>query len=478
MNYSIIRYILGIVLKVEAVFMLLPVVVALIYHENPVYFLITIVLCLAVGQLLSHKRPANTVFYAAEGFVTVSLSWIIISIFGALPFWMSREIPSYVNALFETISGFTTTGASILDDIEAMSRCNLFWRSLTHWLGGMGVLVFVMAIFPMGSGNQLYLMQAESTGPDVEKLAPRMRTTATILYAIYGGLTVLEILLLFVTGMPLFDSFAIAFGSAGTGGFGVLNDSMASYAPHLQVIVTVFIILFGVNFNIYFLILRKKFKNALSSTELRVYLCIIVASGLLIAYNIRHIFTTIPGAIQQAFFQVASIMTTTGFVTADFDLWPQFSKTILLLLMFIGACAGSTGGGIKVSRVILLGKSVNRRMFVLRHPHSKRKIKMNGNVVDDSIVQNTNIYITAYLLIFAVSLLLISVDEMDLTSHFSAVTATINNIGPGFANVGATCNYNGYSGFSKFVLMFDMLVGRLEIFPLLALIDPRTWRKR
>ncbi len=478
MNYSIIRYILGIVLKVEAAFMLLPVVVALIYHENPMCFIITIVLCLIVGQLLNIKKPANHVFYAAEGFVTVSLSWIIISVFGALPFWFSHEIHSYVNALFETISGFTTTGASILTDIESMSRSILFWRSLTHWLGGMGVLVFVMAIFPVGSGNQLYLLQAESTGPDVEKLAPRMRTTATILYSIYVGLTVLEILLLFFTGMPLFDSFAIAFGSAGTGGFGVLNDSMASYAPHLQVIVTVFIILFGVNFNMYFLILRKKFRNVLSSTELRVYLCIIVASGLMVAYNIRHLFTTIPGAIQQAFFQVASIMTTTGFATCDTDLWPQFSKTILLLLMFIGACAGSTGGGIKVSRVIILGKSVNRRLFAFRHPHSRRKIKMNGQVIGDDVVQTTNVYMITYLLIFAVSLLLISVDNFDLTTQFSAVTATINNIGPGFGVVGATGNYSMYSAFSKFVLMFDMLVGRLEIFPMLALIDPRTWKRR
>lgn len=479
MNYAIIRYILGVVLKFEALFLCLPAAVGFIYQEKTVFsFLISILLCLAVGVVLSWKKPENSVFYASEGFAAVSLSWIVLSIFGALPFCISREIPSFTDALFETISGFTTTGASILNDVEALSHCTLFWRSFTHWIGGMGVLVFILAVFPMSGGYHMYLMKAESPGPSVEKLVPKVKNTAMILYGIYTAMTLLEIILLFATGMPLFDSLTLSFGTAGTGGFGIRNDSIGGYAPHLQVIITVFMILFGVNFNVYYLMLCKKFRQVFHSQEVLTYLGIILASGLIIAFNIRHIFPNPLEALRHAFFQVGSIITTTGYGTTDFNVWPQISKTLLVMLMFIGACAGSTGGGIKVSRIIIMLKSVIKELFTIVHPRAVRKIKMDGRSVEHDTLRAVNVFVVAYAFIFFFSLLAIAWDNFDFTTNFTAVAATLNNIGPGLEKVGPTANFASFSPFSKYVLMFDMLTGRLEIFPMLILLSPVTWKRR
>lgn len=476
MNYTIIRYILGVVLKFEALFLCLPAAVGFIYHEKTVFsFLISILLCLIAGLTLSWKKPKNFVFYTSEGFIAVSLSWIVLSIFGALPFWISREIPSFTDALFETISGFTTTGASILTNVEALSHCSLFWRSFTHWIGGMGVLVFILAVFPMSGGYHMYLMKAESPGPSVEKLVPKIKNTAMILYGIYTAMTVIEIILLFVTGMPLFDSLTLSFGTAGTGGFGIRNDSIGGYAPHLQVIITVFMILFGVNFNAYYLVLCKKFRNVFRSQEVRTYLCIILVSGLLITFNIHDMFPNPLEALRHAFFQVGSIITTTGYGTTDFNLWPQFSKTLLVILMFVGACAGSTGGGIKVSRIIIILKSVTKELFTIIHPRAVKKVKMDGRSIEHDTLRSVNVFMMAYVFIFFFSLLVIALDNFDFTTNFTAVAATLNNIGPGLENVGPTSNFAAFSPLSKYVLMFDMLTGRLEIFPMLVLLSPITW---
>ena len=478
MNISIIRYILGSVLKFEAALMLLPCLVAVIYRETSGFsFVITILLCLAFGFLLSHRRPSSTVFYMKEGFLSVSLSWILLSIFGALPFLISGEIPAVEDALFEAVSGFTTTGSSILTDVEALSHCILFWRSFTHWIGGMGILVFILAVLPMAGGHRMYLMKAESPGPSVEKLVPRVRETAMILYGIYTAMTLLQIILLVVGKMPVFDAFCISFGAAGTGGFGIKNDSMAGYAPHLQVIVTVFMILFGVNFNIYYLILCRKLRQAFRSEELKAYLGIIGASILIMTWNIRSFFPTLGEALRHAAFQVGSIITTTGYATTDFDLWPQLSKTLLLILMFTGACAGSTGGGIKVSRLLIMAKTVKKELFSFAHPRGIKKIKMDGHPVAHETVRAVNIFLIAYMLITAFSVLLISLDDYSFTTNFSAVAATLNNIGPGLDQVGPVENFHLFSPFSKCVLIFDMLAGRLELFPLLILFAPSTWRR-
>ena len=478
MNISIIRYILGSVLKFEAALMLLPCLVAVIYRETSGFsFVITILLCLAFGFLLSHRRPSSTVFYMKEGFLSVSLSWILLSIFGALPFLISGEIPAVEDALFEAVSGFTTTGSSILTDVEALTHCILFWRSFTHWIGGMGILVFILAVLPMAGGHRMYLMKAESPGPSVEKLVPRVRETAMILYGIYTAMTLLQIILLVVGKMPVFDAFCISFGAAGTGGFGIKNDSMAGYAPHLQVIVTVFMILFGVNFNIYYLILCRKFRQAFRSEELKAYLGIIGASILIMTWNIRSFFPTLGEALRHAAFQVGSIITTTGYATTDFNLWPEFSRTILVLLMFVGACAGSTGGGIKVSRILIMLKTVKKEFVQLLHPKSIKKIQLDGKAVEHEVVRSTNVFLIAYLLIFICSVLLVSLDNKDLVTTFTAVAATLNNIGPGLGEAGPLGNFSGFSNFSKLVMTFDMLAGRLELFPLLLLFMRSTWKK-
>ncbi len=479
MNRKIIFYFLGWVLKLEAAFMLIPLIAAVYYGEwSGFYFLGVACVCLILGVLMSYKKPNNTTFYVREGFVSVALSWVIISFFGALPFYLSGEIPGFADSMFEVISGFTTTGSSILTDVEALSKCMLLWRSFTHWIGGMGVLVFLLAIVPMTEADNIHVMRAESPGPSVGKLVPKVKATAKILYQIYIVMTIIQILLLKIGGMPWFDSLAITFGTAGTGGFGIKNDSMASYTYYEQTVTTIFMILFGVNFSIYFLVLDKRPKEALLSEELRAYLGIILVSIVAIAVNIQGGFSGFGAAFHHSAFQVASIITTTGYSTANFDLWPSFSKCILVVLMFIGACAGSTGGGLKVSRVVIAFKTVVKEMASMIHPRSVKILKVEGKVIEHHMLRSVNTYIITYLLIFVFSLLLVSLDNFDLVTTFTAVATTFNNIGPGLSFVGPVGNFSAFSTLSKYVMMFDMLAGRLELFPMLLLFSVRTWRKQ
>ncbi len=478
MNYAMIAYVIGWILNCEGLLMLLPCLTAVIYQEAAGFsFVITIALCFLFGIPLTVRKPKNMVFYTKEGFVSVSLSWIVLSIMGSLPFLFSGSITSPVDALFETVSGFTTTGASILSDVESLPRCILLWRSFTHWIGGMGVLVFILSLLPLTGGYHMNLMKAESPGPSVEKLVPKIQSTAKILYSIYMAMTILEIILLLAGGMPLFDSLTTTFGTAGTGGFGIKNDSIASYSPYLQNVVTVFMILFGINFNFYFLLLMRKPKKALKNEEVRCYLAIIAVTVSIITFNIRGLYPSIMEAFQQAAFQVGSIITTTGYATTDFDTWPQVSRTILVMLMFVGACAGSTGGGIKVSRFVILLKTVNKELHLFLHPKAVRKISMDGKVIEHEVVRSINVFMTAYVLIFAFSILLIGFDNHDLITNFTAVTATLNNIGPGLELVGPSQNFSLFSNPAKCVLIFDMLAGRLELFPLLLLFVRDTWKK-
>ena len=478
MNYSIIIYIIGYILEIEAAFMALPLVTSLIYRETSGYaFLITIILCLALGIPMTYKKSSKKALYTKEGFVTVALSWIVLSIMGAVPFVISGSIPHPVDALFETVSGFTTTGASILTDVESLPHCILIWRSFTHWIGGMGVLVFILSLLPLTGGYHMNLMKAESPGPSVSKLAPKVQSTAKILYTIYIAMTLIQIVFLLIGKMPLFDTLCTAFGTAGTGGFGIKADSMANYSTYLQVVITVFMILFGVNFNAYFFILTKKFAQAFKMEEVRYYFAIIAIAVLIITCNIYHMFGSIPEAFQQAAFQVGSIITTTGYATTDFNLWPEISRTILVLLMFIGACAGSTGGGIKVSRILILCKTVRKELHIFLHPNAVKKIKMDGKAIPHEVVRSTNIFFIVFVLIFSGSVFLIAFDDFDLITNFTAVAATINNIGPGLELVGPNGNFSMFSCFSKLVLTFDMLAGRLEIFPLLLLFVRDTWKK-
>ena len=477
MNRSIIRYILGSVLKIEAAFMLLPCIVAVCYGEKQgfVYFGVGIVTFL-LGMLMTHKKAGSSVFYLKEGCVATSLSWIFMSFFGGIPFVLTGEIPSLIDALFETVSGFTTTGASILSDVEALSHCSLMWRSFTHWLGGMGVLVFLLAIIPLGGGSRINLMRAESPGPSVGKLVPKVKHTAQILYIIYITLTVVQIIFLLIGRMPLFDSLAMAFGTAGTGGFGIKNDSAASYSPYIQWVLTIFMILFGVNFNAYYFILYKQFKKAFKMEEVRYYFLIIIAAVGIICFHIIDTTKSFFEALTQASFQVASIITTTGFSSVDFNLWSQQCKVILVLLMFVGACAGSTGGGIKVSRFQVLLKTVGKELDSYIHPKSIKKIKMDGKPIEHEVVRAINVYFITFMILFASSVFLISFEGKDLVTNFTAVAATINNIGPGLEMVGPTSNFSVFGTFSKYVLMFDMIAGRLELFPLLILFYPPLWR--
>lgn len=420
-------------------------------------------------------------FSAQEGFAATGLSWIFMSAFGALPFFLSGQIPSYVDAFFEMVSGFTTTGASILTDVEALSRCNLFWRSFSHWLGGMGVLVFLLAVVPgarKNGGTGIYLMRAESPGPSVDKLTPHLRQTAMILYGIYILLTALCIVCLLLGGMPVFDSFCIAFGTAGTGGFAIKNSSMGGYSYFLQTVVTVFMFLFGVNFSLYYMLLLRKFKAVFKNEELRLYFGIAASSIVLIAINISRMYNTVYESVHHAAFQVVSIMTTTGYGTVDFEQWPAFSKAILLSLMFIGASAGSTGGGLKVSRVLLLMKSIRRTIRKALHPRRVQPVYMDGRAVSEEVCDNVNAYLAIYCVILVLSFAIISVDGFSIGTNFSAVASCFNNIGPGFELVGATQNFSIYSDLSKIILSLDMLLGRLEIFPLLLLLSPDTWSRR
>lgn len=478
MNYRMILYILGWIANFEAIFMLPACLAACIYQEKAGWsILVTVFLCAILGCLAVRKKPEKTKIYAREGFVIVALSWFLLSILGAIPFRISGYIPSMVDAVFETASGFTTTGASILSDVEALPKCLLFWRSFTHWIGGMGVLVFVIAILPLAGGSNMYLMKAESPGPSVKKLVPKVKKTAFTLYSMYVLITVAEVVFLLAGGMPLFDALTTTFGTAGTGGFGIKNSSIGGYSTYVQVVVTVFMILFGVNFSVYYLIFKRKFTELRYCTEVFAYLGIIGVSIILITFNICHMYSGVGTAVKDAAFQVGSIITTTGFSTTDFDLWPSFSKTILVILMFIGACAGSTGGGIKVSRVLILLKTVTKELDYIVHPNNVRKIKVEGKQLEHSVLRSTNVFIMTYLFIYAASVLVISLDNFDFTTNFTAVAATLNNIGPGLAGVGPTCNFGSYSALSKIVLTFDMIAGRLELFPVLILFSWRTWKK-
>ena len=479
MNRKVIFYIVGWILKFESFFLLLPTLTGLFYQEyrdSAIYIGVSI-LCFLFGQLLTKLGSRDGQIYVREGFASVSIGWAVMSIFGALPFVLTGDIPSYTDALFETISGLTTTGASILTNVEALSYTNLLWRSFTHWIGGMGVFVFVMAILPMMGGSTMNLMKAESPGPSVGKLVPRVKNTAKILYSIYLVMTICQIVILLFCRMPLFDAITTTFGTVGTGGFGIRNDSLASYSSAIQNVVTTFMILSGINYTAYFCILCKQFKAAFSLEEVRAYLLIIFSSVLLICINIYHMYSTLEETIRHSFFQVASIITTSGFATTDFDAWPQFSKTILLILMFVGACAGSTGGGIKVSRVLILFKSIGKEISMLIHPRMVKKIKLEDRPVTNEINRSTNAYIAVYFVMLFFSVLLISIDNLGFTTNFSAVAATLNNIGPGFELVGPTQNFSIFSDFSKYVLMFDMLAGRLELFPMLILFHPACWKK-
>ena len=479
MNLTILIHILSWILLCECALLALPLLVAALYLEHGALlaFAAAMGLCLLFGVLLVHRKPRNRVFYLREGFVITALSWIVISVMGALPFLFTGAIKDPIDALFETVSGFTTTGASILPDVEILPRSLLFWRSFTHWIGGMGVLVFLLTLLPLTGGSHVNLMKAESPGPQVEKLVPKVQSTAKILYGIYIALTVIQILLLLAGDMPLFDAVTVAFGTAGTGGFGIKNDSMASYSPYLQNVVTVFMILFGINFNFYFLLLLRKFKRALFLEEIRWYLLIIIASIAVITANIHGLYENIGQAIQQAAFQVGSIITTTGFATADFGQWPEVSRTVLVILMFVGACAGSTGGGFKVSRIIILFKTVRKELLHFLHPQGVAKISMDGKMVPHEVMRSINVFMVAYVLVFSLSVLLIGFDNHDLVTNFTAVAATLNNVGPGLELVGPTQNFSIFSGGAKLVLIFDMLAGRLELFPLLLLFRKETWQR-
>ncbi len=478
MNISVIRYILGTVIKIEAALFVLPVIIAVIYREEEgVAYVIGMLISGLFGILLTLKKPKNYVFYLKEGCIATSLSWILLAIFGCFPFIITGEIPSFIDAFFETVSGFTTTGASILSEVENLSYCSLFWRSFTHWIGGMGVLVFLLAVMPLTGGSNMNLMKAESPGPSVEKFVPKVRHTARILYIIYIVLTVIQIIFLLAGRMPLFEALCTAFGTAGTGGFGVKNDSIASYSPYIQWVVTVFMILFGVNFNAYYFVILKKFKNAIKMEEVRKYFMIILLAIVIIAISMYDRNVSIWDTLRHSSFQVASIITTTGFSTADFNLWPEVAKTILVMLMFIGACAGSTGGGIKVSRFVVVVKTVIKELNSYLHPKSIKKIKVDGKTVEHEVLRSINVYIAVYVVIFAASVLLVAVEGNEFVTNFTAVAATLNNIGPGLELVGPMSNFGHFNDLTKIVLSFDMLIGRLELFPMLVLFYPPIWKE-
>lgn len=482
MNFGMIKHLCGQVIRFEAIFMALSLVIALLYKEfhSAIVFGTTILVMLALSFVLAFKKPVNRSFYAKEGLVTVSLSWVIISVFGAMPFFISGAIPNFIDSLFESISGFTTTGASILSNIEVLDKSMLFWRSFTHWIGGMGVLMFVLAILPMSGADPLHLMRAESPGPTTEKLVPKARQTAKILYKIYIGISVLEVIFLTFGGMPLFDSVVHTFGTAGTGGFSIKNASIAAYnSVYIEVVITVFMILFGINFSAFFLLLAKKFKSFFAHEELRFYIGIMLASMIIIAINITGTaYQNISESLRYSSFQVASIMTTTGYSTANFDQWPTLSKYMLLTLMFIGACAGSTGGGIKVSRFVIMFKALKREALRILHPQAIRLIKLDRIPVQEDVIRGTGIFMVVFFGITAVSTLLISINGFDMKTSASAVVACINNIGPGLGMVSPVGNYESFSPLSKIVLMLNMMIGRLEVYPILLLLSPAIWRRK
>lgn len=484
MNYKMMGRFLAQILFLEGLFMIPALLISFACGDTGVVrsFLYTMALIAGLCALLFPIcKGAPSAFYATEGMICVALSWIVLSIVGCLPFRFSGEIPRFIDAFFEIVSGFTTTGASILTDVEALSRGLLYWRSFSHWVGGMGVLVFLLAIAPSGdkgTGFTMHLLRAESPGPSVGKLVPKMRKTAAILYMLYVALTALDVIFLLLGRMPVFEAVCTAFGTAGTGGFGVKADSMASYSPYLQNVTTVFMLLFGVNFSCYYLLLLRQFRAVFRDEELRLYFGIVLGSIALIIWNLRGFYPTFRETVRHAAFQVSSIITTTGFATTDFDLWPGFSKTILLCLMVVGACAGSTGGGLKVARLLLLLKTTRRNISQMLNPRKVLLVRNNDQVVDEQVLSNTNAYLSAYVIILFVSFMLISLDDFSTGTNFSAVLCCFNNIGPGLELVGPTCNFSSFSVLSKLVLILDMLLGRLEIFPLLVLFSPQTWRGR
>lgn len=483
MNYKMVGRFMSLVVITEAVFMLPAWIISIINGEDvaATAFAISIIGSIIAGMIVLFLcRKVEIRFYAREGLVSAGLGWLIMSFVGCMPFFISGEIPAFVDAYFETVSGFTTTGASILTDVEAMSKGMLYWRSFTHWLGGMGVMVFLLAVIPAsekGSGFTMHLLRAESPGPNVGKLVPRMRQTATILYMLYIALTMICFVFLLIGDMSPFEAICTAYGTAGTGGFGIKNDSMASYSVYIQNVCTVFMILFGVNFTCYYMLLLGKVKDVLKDEELRLYLGLIFSSVILISINTRSMFHSLGETVQQVFFQVATIITTTGFATTDFDLWPTFSKAILIILMFCGASAGSTGGGFKCGRILLLFKNLQRNLHKTLNPQKVLVVRNNGQVVSEKVLDNLNTYLIAYVMITIVSFLIICLDGKSLTTTMTSVAACFNNIGPGLDGVGPTCNYHDFSVLSKIVLIVDMLAGRLEIFPIMILLSKNTWKK-
>ena len=480
MNYGIILYMLGWILKIEGIFMALPIATAVIYGEmeEGLCYLGVALVCLILGFLGTMKKPKTRMFFAKEGFVSVSLGWLVLSIFGCAPFILTGEIPHFIDAMFEIVSGFTTTGSSIVPKVEDLSHATRMWRSFTHWIGGMGILVFILAVLPMAGDYNMHIMRAESPGPSVGKFVPKIGLTAKLLYIIYTGMTLVMIFLLLAGGMPLFDTLCMAFGTAGTGGFSCLNSGQADYTVYQQAVISIFMLLFGVNFNVYYLFLAKKPMDALRCEEMRGYFIIVAAAVLFITLNARESFSSLFMAVHHVLFQVASIITTTGYATVDFDKWPEFSKCILLLLMMIGACAGSTGGGMKVSRVMIAFKEAVRELGTVIHPRSVKVIKYEGKTLAQGTLRTLNSYIIVYFFLFFLSILIVSLDNYDFMTSFSAVAANFNNVGPGLSAVGPMSNYSVLSYLSKSVLIFDMLAGRLELFPVLVLFSPNTWRKQ
>lgn len=480
MNYRMVIYILGRMLGIEALILQIPTMVSLVYGENCAQdFMMTGAVLLILFLILGRKVPENTNIYGKDGFVIVAFAWILWSFFGAIPFCTAGAIPNFVDAFFETVSGFTTTGSTILTDIEVLPKGILFWRSLTHWIGGMGVLVFVMMLTSLNEKQSMHLMRAEVPGPEADKLLPKAKNNARLLYAMYLTLTVLEIILLLAGGMNLYDSITHSFSTAGTGGFSNRNASIGFYdSAYIDGVITVFMILFGVNFNMYFLLLIKEVKSVWKNEEVRAYFIIIAGAIAAITINTYSVYESIGKAFRYSTFQVASIITTTGFVTADFNLWPEFSKTIILTIMVIGACAGSTGGGMKVSRFLILLKSIKKEMKQLLHPKAVSVTRINGKKVGADTLRGVYIYFFAYILILVVSVLIVSLNNFDFSTTFSSVLTTLNNVGPGISLVGPVENFAKFSGLSKLVFCFDMLAGRLEIFPILMIMSPSLWRRR
>lgn len=479
MNKKMIFYTLGKMMRIEGLLMLLPTLTGFIYHEKTAYtYLFVSSLVYILGYFISRTKPKNAVIYAREGFVIVAFSWIVLSFFGALPFYFSGEIPSFVDALFETVSGFTTTGSSILNDIEALSHANLFWRSFSHWIGGMGILVFVVAFLPDASGTTLHILKAEMPGPIVGKLVSKVTVSAQLLYKIYAFLTIIEVVLLLFGDMPFFDALLNAFGTAGTGGFAIKNASIAFYnSAYADTVITIFMILFGINFNIIYFIVIKKYITALRSEEVKWYLGIITVATIAITLNIFHLYPSLIDAFRYAVFQVASIITTTGFITADYTMWPMFSQIILVMLMFVGACAGSTGGGIKVSRIMICIKNSFAEIKRLVHPHSVVSVEFESHHLETNVINNIHTYLVLYFMIFCTSLLIVAFQNIDFASSFSAVATCLNNVGPGLGVVGPTGNFSSLSHLTKLVLAFDMLAGRLEIFPIIMIFSKSLWKK-